>query len=465
MRQLSPYHFSAGSLSHTALESIRVAFVPLTHRTVQERPPDRKVLAIFRLRMGHTQDREFFISSIFSWLRKPSKIEGLQRPAKEGMTALSSTQFAFSLFESLKPGHRNLAISPYSARVVLAMLWEGSTGETRKELAKTLRLDENPDNHSNHYERLGRPLGFQLETEVHRRGLEMLTANSLWCDDGFVPKQEYIKTLKDHYWVEVQTLDFRAPDSAHKANAWANENTRGCIPAVVEDLAAFSPLLAMNAVYFKGLWILPFEIEDTREEEFTLQDGTKQLVPLMRQSGEFRYTERAGAQIVRLPYKGEMSMCIVLPPKETPFRRFCAEFSSTVGTSWTTALGRRNGHIRLPRFRMETRADLSAPLKAMGMAQVFDPARATLEGISDRKPLYLMGVVQSDFVEVNEKGTEAAALTELMDGAALSAPPPPPPFEMIVNRPFVFTIGDDLSGALVFIGAVVDPLAIGPART
>ena len=122
-------------------------------------------------------------------------------------------------------------------------------------------------------------------------------------------------------------------------------------------------------------------------------------------------------------------------------------------------MGERQGQLRLPRFRIETQADLSAPLKALGMTQVFDPTRATLEGISDCKPLYLMGVMQKDFVEVNEKGTEAAAMTSLVLGAALNPPPPPPPFEMIVNRPFVFAICDDFSGVVVFLGAVVDPLA------
>jgi serine protease inhibitor len=397
---------------------------------------------------------------IFSWLRKPSKTERLQRAASDEISTLPSTQFAFSLFEALRPGKRNLAISPYSARVVLAMLCEGSTGETRESMRHTLRLDEYADYLSNHFERLGRPLGFQLETETARRGLEMLTANSLWCDDGFVPKPDFVKTLQEHYWAEVQTLDFRAPGSVRKINRWAHEKTRGRIPSVVDSLKPFSPLVTMNAVYFKGLWQEPFELHDTQEEEFTLQDGTKQLVPLMRQSGEFRYAERGGAQIVRLPYKGGMSMRVVLPPKDTPFPKFCAELTSTVGTRWTRAMGERDGHLRLPRFRIETQADLSAPLQALGMSQVFDPARATLEGISDRKPLYLMGVMQKDFVEVNEKGTEAAAVTmvDLLSAPAFQAPPPPP-FEMIVNRPFVFAICDDLSGVVVFLGAVVDPLA------
>jgi serpin B len=401
--------------------------------------------------------REFLY--VFHFFLAPQTVEDRAAPARRLRRGLHTPQHAFRLFEALKPGKRNLAISPYSARVVMAMLCEGSTGETRKSIMDTLRLDEYPGYVSNHYERLGRPLGFQLETETERRGLEMLTANSLWCDDGFVPKPDYVQTLKEHYWPEVQTLDFRAPLSAGTVNRWAQEKTRGRIPSVVGSLEPFSPLVTMNAVYFKGLWKEPFELHDTQEEEFTLQDGAKQLAPLMRQSGEFRYAERGGAQIVRLPYKGGMSMRVVLPPKGTPFPKFCAELTSTVGTSWTRAMGERDGHIRLPRFHIETQADLSAPLKAMGLSQVFDPARAAREGISDRKPLYLMGVMQKDFVEINEKGTEAAAVSMLMCGAALNEAPPPPPFEMIVNRPFVFAICDDFSGGVVFLGAVVDPLA------
>src|SRR5260370_4629318 len=179
------------------------------------------------------------MSRIFSRLRTPSKPDRLHRAASGEVSTLPSTQFAFRLFEALKTGERNRAISPYSARVVLAMLCEGSTGETRKSIMDTLRLDEYPDYVSNHYERLGRPLGFQLETETERRGLEMLTANSLWCDDGFVPKPEYVNTLKEDYCAEWQTFDFRAPLSAGTVNRWAHEKTRGRIPSVVDSLEHF----------------------------------------------------------------------------------------------------------------------------------------------------------------------------------------------------------------------------------
>src|SRR5467141_639762 len=216
--------------------------------------------------------------SIFSRLLKQTP-ERPQRQTSAETSILPSTQFAFSLFEALKPGGRNLAISPYSSRVVLAMLWEGATGETRKSIMDTLRLDDYPENLSNHYERLGRPLGFQLETETQRRGLEMLTANSLWCDDGFVPKQDYVKTLKEHYWAEVQTLDFRAPLSAGTVNRWAHEKTRGRIPAVVDSLEPFSPLVTMNAVYFKGLWEEPFEMTRQRRKNSRCRTGRASSCP------------------------------------------------------------------------------------------------------------------------------------------------------------------------------------------
>jgi serine protease inhibitor len=399
--------------------------------------------------------------SLFPWFKKDATATRPQRYT-DSIRTLPSTEFAFRLFEKLNPGQRNLAVCPYSARVMLGMLWEGSTGETRNEMSGALQLNEDPNSYGNCYERLGRPLGFQLETERH--GLEMLTANSLWCDDGLTPKEEYAKTLKEHYWAEIRRISFRAPDAAERVNGWAHEKTHGRIPAIVSSLYEFSPLVALNAVYFKGLWVKPFEAEQTKEEQFTLRNGKKELVPMMRRSGRFRYQERDGAQIVSLPYKGRMNMCVVLPPRETSFPKFCAELSSTIGTSWTVAMEERPGHLRLPRFRIETQANLTAPLRALGVVQVFDPARAALEGIIECKPLYLMGVLQKDFVEVNEKGTEAAAVTHVMVGAAMHQAPPPPPFEMIVDRPFLFAICDDFTGTVVFLGAVADPLASGPAH-
>jgi serine protease inhibitor len=400
--------------------------------------------------------------SMFSSFKKAARIAGSKAPNAFSQRAIPSTEFAFHLFQEMKPGNRNLAICPYGARIALAMLWEGATGETRREMTQGLGLTEDPDSVANHYERLGRPLGFQLQTE--RRGLEMFTANSLWCDEGFSPKEAYAETLRKDYLAHLQTVNFSAVESPGIVNRWASENTRDRIPRVVDSLKKLSPMMLMNAVYFKGLWAEPFKAELTKEEEFTLPDGKKAMVPMMGRSGNFPYCELGGAQIVRVPYKGGMSMCVVLPPKKMPFGKFCGDLRNVVGTEWTLGLATRDGHLRLPRFRVETGADLSTPLRAMGIHQVFDVEKAALEGISDRKPLYLAEVRQSDFVEVNEEGTEAAAVTSMAATACEEYVPPPPPFEMLVNRPFVFAICDGFSGTLIFSGAVTDPLESGPVQ-
>lgn len=395
------------------------------------------------------------MSTLFSWLKKEITTSKSQQYTGR-IRAHRSTDFAFRLFEKLNPGEHNLAVCPYGARVLLSMLWEGATGDTRREIAEALELDQNPNSSDNCYERLGRPLGFQLQTE--RRELEMVTANSLWCDEGFALNEEYAKTLKQDYHAEIQSVSFHHKDSESKVNRWGQEQTHGRISTVIDSLEGKSPMIALNAVYFKGLWVRPFETAQTKLEEFTLQDGKKELVPMMRQSGEFPYAERGGTQIVILPYRDGMSMRVILPPRKTSFPKFCAELRSNVGADWTVGVGQRTGHVRLPRFRVETQANLTSPLKAMGMGQVFDRDRAALDGVSKSKPLYLTGVLQKDFVEVNEEGTEAAAVTAVMCLAALHPAPPPPPFQMIVDRPFVFAICDNYTSTVVFLGAVVNPL-------
>jgi len=278
-----------------------------------------------------------------------------------------STQFAFSLFEALKPGGSQPGHFSYSARVVLAMLWEGSTGETRKAMVETLRLDEDPIASPTLTSAWGGRWAFNWRRRpAAPRPGDARRQLPVGATHGFVSKQDFVKTLKEHYWAEVQTLDCRAPDSARKVNAWANEKTRGAHTAVVDSLEPFSPLVTMNAVYSKDYGRSPSRSTRQRRKQFTLQDGANQLVPMMRQWGNFRYAERGGAQIVSLPYKGGMSMRVVLPPKQIAFPKVLRGADQHRRHKLDRrAMGERDGHIRLPRFRIETQADLGGPLKAM----------------------------------------------------------------------------------------------------
>ena len=378
---------------------------------------------------------------------------GEKKPATR---ELGSTGFAFRLFEALQPGRTNVAVSPYGARVLLALLCSGATQDTRTQMAEVLRLEDGAETNRNWYERMGHPLGHNLV--VAEEGEEFLTANGLWLDTGFDLKPAYVHAAQTDYGAETRIEDFASTSAAENVNSWVREKTRGRISGVADNLTETTPMLAVNAVYFKGKWHEPFNKELTKEENFILPDSRLRKVMMMRQRNEFGYEERNGTQIVALAYRGSMRMIIVLPPKGAEFCKFCQELRGNLGTDWTRQMGCREGELQLPRFRIDSSVALSHALQAMGMQRAFDANLAQFEGMTDRTPVFVRGVRQKDFVEVDEEGTEAAAVTEVYCLSSLPPKPPPTPFKMIVDRPFVFLICDTLTDAIIFLGAVVDPL-------
>jgi serpin B len=323
-------------------------------------------------------------------------------------------------------------------------------------MEEVLTLEDGAETNRNWYERKGRPLGHNLVTAED--GEEFLTANGIWVDAGFDLKSAYVQAAQTDYRAETQVEDFASTGAAENVNSWIREKTRGKISRVVDDLTGMSPMLVMNAVYFRGKWRESFNRELTKEENFVLPDSRVRRVMMMRQSDEFTYEERKGTQIVALPYRGSMRMIVVLPPKGAEFCKFCVELRANLGTDWTRRMGCRQGELRLPRFRINSNVALSHALQAMGMQRAFDANLAQFEGMCDVTPLFVGAVQQRDFVEVDEQGTEAAAVTEVYFELARAPETLPPPFKMTVDRPFVFLICDAFTDAIIFLGAVVDPL-------
>jgi serpin B len=380
---------------------------------------------------------------------------GEKKSAQPATGELASTGFAFRLFEALQPGRTNLAVSPYGARVLLALLCSGATQDTRKEMVEVLGLEDGAESNRNWYERKGRPLGHKLVTAED--GEEFLTANGIWLDAEFELKSAYVQAAQTDYGAETHVEDFAWTGAAENVNSWIHEKTRGKISGIADDLTRMSPMLAMNAVYFRGKWRESFNRELTKEENFVLPDSRMRKVMMMRQCDEFAYEERNGTQIAALPYRGSMRMIVVLPPKGAEFCKFCRELRGNLGTDWTRRMGWRQGELQLPRFRIDSNVALSHALRAMGMQRAFDANLAQFEGMTDRTPFFVKAVQQKDFVEVDEEGTEAAAVTEIYCLAALPPKTPPPPFKMIVDRPFVFLICDAFTDTIIFLGAVIDP--------
>lgn len=366
-------------------------------------------------------------------------------------SASPNTGFAFKLFRQLDSEQqtRNLFLSPASMMLCLWMLHDGATGETRESLAKVLEVAGLDPEASQ--------LAFvALKSALQDYGLQLEAANSLWCSHERVPRLEYVARIREHYDADVVVLDFRGADAAARINSWVSTRTRGKIGSIEDSIDPLTSLLAINAIYFKDLWGVPFERELTREELFHPREGRTMKVPLMCQYGEYPYYEESEFQAIGLSYTRARSMYVFLPAKTSNLWEFQENLSSAAWDRWMGRFERIRGNIHLPRFKIAHTANLKGALIKLGMGTSFDPRRARFDNIVLPPPqIWISQVLHRAFVEVNEEGTEAAAVTE---GEYLSSEEPSPrTFEMIVDRPFFFVICDNYTNTILFMGSVQEP--------
>lgn len=291
--------------------------------------------------------------------------------------------------------------------------------------------------------------------------MQLLIANSLWCNQCITVDASYTSRARDVSDADVREIDFAAADAASRINAWVNEKTVGKIPQMVDGLDPLAVLVALNAIYFKGLWKRPFQCDLTREETFTTGSGLKKTLPQMRQRGWFRYFEQREFQAVVLPYQGSrITMYVFLPSEKFSLTKLHDLVSAARWEDWTKRFAMTLGTVHLPRFKMSYRASLQTVLVNLGMERAFDRERAEFGGIRSVPPqVWIDQVLHLAVAEVNEEGTEAAAATTTVMRASLAQRfrPPEPEFEMIVDRPFLFLIRDETNGNILFMGSVLDP--------
>jgi serine protease inhibitor len=364
-----------------------------------------------------------------------------------------NTRFAFKLFRELAGGaSSNVFFSPASVMFCLAMVYEASAGETRQAMAQTLGFAGlDPID-------VDRAIAALRASFRQREHVEVMAANSLWCSDRVQVRPEYAAKVRDIYDAELVTLDFAAAAAAARINAWVHEKTKGRISRIVDVLSPLTPLIAVNAIYFKARWIRPFKRELTRDGLFTTTTGKQKQLPMMLQSGRYSYYEDRELQAVALPYEGDMAMHVILPASRTDPRQLEESLSSRAWESRLARFEKVLGTIQIPRFKVDYHARLDPALKVLGMERIFDPNRAEFDGLrTEWPPLWIDQVSHRAVMEVNEEGTEAAAVTAVaMLGAARNARPPRQ-FQMIVDRPFFVVIRDEAAGTILFMGWVGDP--------
>jgi serine protease inhibitor len=375
-------------------------------------------------------------------------------PNDQARLAAADMGFAFGLVKELarEQPAKNVFISPYSISTVLQMVCNGAAGGTKQGMASVLGTSGLEPQALNQACK-------ELDQSIRsaQSNVVLSIANAIWYRVGVELRPTFVSVNQDYFGAKMGALDFTDPRSSGIINAWADENTRGRIKQIISgQIPGDAQVILANAIYFKGSWERKFDPKATKERAFHLPDGRQPQVAMMQQSGEFQYQEGKGCQAVRLPYAGwRLGMYVLLPTAGSSVEKLLASLDAQ---SWQNQLRRqfvgRKGSLVLPRFKLEYGAELKRPLKALGMTIPLSRG-ADFSGMS-ASPLYLSEVRHKSFVEVNEEGTEAAAVT-MAAMAPSSMQRPMPPFEMVVDRPFLFVIQDNLTNAILFVGVVFDP--------
>lgn len=351
----------------------------------------------------------------------------------------------------------NRMISPAGLTFALSMLRGGAAGETAAEMDEAMRRSGISDEQWDQGQRI-----LLDRLQASDPSLKMEIADAVWSREGFKLDADYVKRVEKQYEAQVRSLDFSSPEAAATINRWAADHTAGKIPKVIDDsLLEGAKLILMNAMYFKGEWSEPFDPDLTIEQEFHAADGTALRVPMMRNPGMHDYLKSEGFAAVRLPYgeSGSFGMVLALPDED----RSLGEFLRTQLThfsEWNAEWTETPGMVELPKFRLKNSLDLVEPLRRQGLSLMFDPARADLSGVApETRPgeLYASSVKQDTYLEVNEDGTEAAAVTMIVEAGSAAPTDGPEPFDLKLNRPFFFAITDRESGLILFMGEVGNP--------
>ena len=366
----------------------------------------------------------------------------------------ASTRFAFKLFAELvklEPA-KNIFISPASISFALTMLYDGAGDATRQAIARTLELEAlSPDEIGRASAALRQALE-QIDPQI-----TLAIANSLWVRRGMAIEPEFVQRSAELYSADVAELDFDDPGAAATINSWVSAKTGGMISEIVDEADLLSAIaVLLNAVYFKGVWTFQFDPAETAEQSFMPASGRRKQHPLMKQDGNYPYHDGEDFQAISLPYgQGRVSMDIFLPRRLSSLEDFYRGLSADNWKAWQDQLKPMDGHIALPRFKLEYKAPLDQVLRALSMAAAFDPQQASFERLSAASA-WVGNIKHKARLEVNEEGTEAAAVTAIL--LILGSDDfTPRPFHMVVDRPFFFAIRDAQTGALLFMGSVVDP--------
>jgi len=380
-------------------------------------------------------------------------------PSEQALLVEGNSAFALKLYQALKGEEGNLFYSPYSISLALAMTYAGARGETAQQMADTLQflLEQ---------ERL-HPAFNWLDAELARRGegaagkdgegFRLNIVNAIWGQKDYEFLTDFLDILAENYGAGLRILDFitETEKSRLTINDWVSNQTEGRIEDLIPQGAIdeWTRLVLTNAIYFNAAWAYPFNGNITADGPFYLLDGGQVSVPMMKQTESFGYTEGEGYQAVELLYDGgELSMVILLPEAGN-FQAFEEGLQAQQICDVISGLQPTEVALTMPKFEFDSEFSLKDTLAGMGMPIAFS-SDADFSGMTGNPELFISDVVHKAFVAVDEAGTEAAAATAVI--MKLTAVPEPP-VEVTLDHPFIFLIRDIETGAILFVGRVMNP--------
>jgi serpin B len=376
-----------------------------------------------------------------------------QLTVSEQALVKSDNNFGLKLFKKVveQEGEKNIFISPLSVSMALGMTYNGANGSTKEAMENTLELSG---------------LTIREINESYKTLIELLTnldpkviltiANSIWYKQEFTFEPEFINLNKTYFNAEVSGLDFNDPNSVGIINNWVDKNTNGKISEIINSINPLDVMFLINAIYFKGTWTYEFDEDLTKDDWFYLPGGSKVNCKMMEQEGDFQYFANGDFEAVDLPYgDGYFSMTIILPGPDKNIDDLIAGFTPDNWKEWMSGFNKQGLVVQMPRFKLQYKLSLIPALGALGMEIAFDPLQANFTRMYPPGELYISEVKHKTFVEVNEEGTEAAAVTSVTI-TITSVDPSPPVFR--VDRPFVFVIRENHSGSIIFAGKIIEPV-------
>jgi len=370
---------------------------------------------------------------------------------KSARVIKTNNDFGLKLFRNVFENEEeaNVMISPTSVSIALGMAYNGAESSTRDAFEEVLNYEGLTREEVNE---ITKELIHVLVTNVNGNLLEI--ANSMWYDEGFPVEPEFI-TLNSHYFdAEVKEIDFRTADAVKTINNWVNDKTNGKIDEIIDSIDPSMMMILINAIYFNCVWEIEFDPDDTHRASFYNEDGSRfGDVDMMQLKSTLKVAKNESFSAAELPYKnGKFSMLLFLPSEESSVDQLVQELDGATWLSWIESFQEKEDFtVYMPRYEFDFERSLKEDLKTMGLDIPFRD-QADFSGISPI-PLFIADVIHKTYIKVNEKGTEAAAVTAvLMQGTSIGA------YKVLrLDRPFLFAITENSSKSILFMGKVAEP--------